>query len=245
MWQAAMHHEYSSLIDNGTWELVDLPLGRVVVNNMWIYKVKSDTAGDVSRFKARFVTKGCSQRVGLDYTETFSTIIRMVSLPLFLTIAAARDLELCQLDIDTVFLHAHAKEDVYMHQPLGFIDGTSKVCHLKRCLYGLKQSPREFNMLLRAWLIDHGWQQCVSNPCIYIFRTGHVFAVIALYVDDIPAAYNDANWLASFKAQLGARFKIKDMGDLSQLLGMHITRNRSARTISLDLSKYPRDILAK
>jgi hypothetical protein len=67
----------------------------------------------------------------------------------------------------------------------------------------------------------------------------------ALYVDDIPAACNDATWLAPFKVQHGARFKIKDMGDLSQLLGMHITRNRSARTISLDQSKHLRDILAK
>jgi hypothetical protein len=69
--------------------------------------------------------------------------------------------------------------------------------------------------------------------------------MIALYVDDIPASCNDATWLASFKAQLGAQSKIKDMGDLSQLLGVHITRDRSARTISLDQSKYLRDILAK
>jgi hypothetical protein len=90
-----MQKEYSSLMDNGTWELVDLPPGRVVVNNMWIYKVMSDTAGNVSRFKARFVAKGCSQRAGLDYTETFPHVIRMASLRLFLAIAAARDLELC------------------------------------------------------------------------------------------------------------------------------------------------------
>jgi hypothetical protein len=240
-----MQHEYFSLIDNGTCELVDLPHGRVVVNNMWIYKVKSDTTGDVTRFKARFVAKGCSQRAGLDYTETFSHVIRMASLRLFPAIAAARGLELCQLDIDTAFLYAPIKEDVHIRQALGFSGGTSKVCHLKRCLYGLKQSPREFNILLRAWRVDHEWQQCVSDPCIYTFRTGHVFVMIALYVDDIPAACNDATWLASFKAQLGARFKINDMGDLSQLLGMHITRDHSARTISLDQSKYLRDILAK
>jgi hypothetical protein len=136
-WQAPMQQEYSSLRDNVTWELVDLPPGRLVVNNMWIYKVKSDTMGDVSRFKARFVAKGCSQLVGLDYTETFSSLIRMASLRLFLAIAAARDLEYCQLDIDTTFLYAPIKEDVYIRQPLGFSDGTSKVCHLKRCLYGL------------------------------------------------------------------------------------------------------------
>jgi hypothetical protein len=77
----------------------------------------------------------------------------MASLRLFLTIAAARDLELCQLDIDTMFLDAPIKEDVYIRQPLGFIDGTSKVCHPRRCLYSMKQSRREFDMLLRAWLL--------------------------------------------------------------------------------------------
>jgi hypothetical protein len=132
-----MQQEYSSLIDNGVWELVDLFRDRVVVNNMWFYKVKFDTVGDVSRLKARFVAKGCSQRVGLDYAETFSLVIRMANLRLFLTIAAARDLERCQLDIDIAFLYAPIKEYVYIRQPLGFADGTSKVCHLKRCLYGL------------------------------------------------------------------------------------------------------------
>jgi hypothetical protein len=89
---------------------------------------------------------------------------------------------------------------------------------------------------------------CVSDPCIYIFRAGHVFAMIALYAWTIfpqPAMMPHGLPLTSFKAQLGARFKIKDLGDLSQLMGMHITRDRSAGTMSLDESKYLRDILAK
>jgi hypothetical protein len=65
----------------------------------------------------------------------------MASLRLFLAIAAAMDLELCQLDIDTAYLYAPIEENVYIRQPLGFSDGTPKVCHPKRCLYGLKQSP--------------------------------------------------------------------------------------------------------
>jgi hypothetical protein len=100
-------------------------------------------------------------------------------------------------------------------------------------------------MLMRAMLVNHGWQQCVSDPCIYIFRDGHVFAMIALYVDNIPVACNDASWLTSLKTQLGARFKIKDLGDLSQLIGMHIIRNRLARTTSLDQFEYLCDVLAK
>jgi hypothetical protein len=48
-WHAAMQHEYDSLLSNGMWDLVDLPEGRAVVNNMWMYKIKSDLDGDVSR----------------------------------------------------------------------------------------------------------------------------------------------------------------------------------------------------
>jgi hypothetical protein len=241
-----MQQEYDSLMDNGTWELVDLPADRTVVNSMWIYKVKSDIEDEVSRFKAPFVAKGCGQRAGLDYTETSSPVIRMASLRLLLAIAAAMDLDLCQLDIDTAFLYAPFTEDDYIRQqPFRFSNGTSMVCHLKRCMYGLKQPPREFNMLLRDWLVNTNWQQCFSNTCIYIFRTGFVFVMIAMYVVDIPAVCNDTAWLASFRARLGARFKTKDLGALSQLLGMHITRDKSACTISLDLSKYIRDILDK
>jgi hypothetical protein len=87
------------------------------------------------------------------YISLSLSLIRMASLRLFLAIAY---LELCQLDIATAFFYAPIKEDVYIREPLGFSDGTSKVCNLECCLYGLKQSPREFNMLLRAWLVDNG-----------------------------------------------------------------------------------------
>jgi hypothetical protein len=150
-WQAAIQQEYSSLIDNGTWELVDLPHGRVVVDNMWIYKVKSDTAGNISRFKARFVAKGCSQRAGLDYTETFSHFIRMASLRLFVAIAAARDLELCQLDIDTAFLYGPIKEDVYIRQPLRFKDGTPR-CFISSAASTDLNSP----LASSTWCSVHG-----------------------------------------------------------------------------------------
>jgi hypothetical protein len=145
---------------------------------MWVYNIKSDLDGDVSCYKARFVTKGCSKREGLEYTETFSHVIRMASLRLFLAISAATNLELCQFDIDTAFLYVHLKEVVYIRLPLGFADGSPEVCHLKRCLYGLKQSPREFNTLLRDWLVEHGWKHCMSDRFIYTFRTDDIFAMI-------------------------------------------------------------------
>jgi hypothetical protein len=152
-----MQHEYTFLMANSVWKLVDLPADRVVVDNiMWIYKVKSATEGEVFRFKARFVAKDGSQCAGLDYSKTFSPVIPMASLRLFLAIAAAMDLELSQLDIDIAFMHAPTKEDVYIRQPLGFFDDTTRVCHLKRCLYGLKRSPRKFNILLCDLHVENG-----------------------------------------------------------------------------------------
>jgi hypothetical protein len=158
----------------------------------------------------------------------------MASLRLFLAISAAMNLEMCQLDIDTAFLYAPIKEDVYIRQPLGFTDGSAKVYHLKRCLYRFKLSPHEFNTLLRDWLVDQGWTQCISDPCIYNFRTCHIFSMIAMYVYDIPTACNDTFKMHAFKITLCERFLIKDLGDLSQMLGMHITRDKTARTISMD-----------
>jgi hypothetical protein len=62
------------------------------------------------------------------------------------------------------------------------------------------------------------------------------------YIDDTHASCNDPYLMMAFKAQLGAMFKIKDLGDLSLMLGMHITRDMTARTISMDQSKYVKDI---
>jgi hypothetical protein len=159
----------------------------------------------------------------------------MVCLRLSLAIVVAMYLELCQLDIDTMLMYAPIKEDVYIRQHFGFTDGTLKLRHLKRCLNSVKHSLREFNTMLRDWKVDKWWQECI---CIFVFRTGGIFTMIVLYVDDIPAACNYTSWLALFKARLGATFKIKGVGDLSQMLGMHITHDRPAHTISLDQSKY-------
>jgi hypothetical protein len=93
-WNVAIRQGVDFLLENGTWTLVDLPIVRRVVSNMWVFKVKTDHLGQVERFKARFVAKRCSKRQGVDYTETFSPIIRMASLRVMLAISAAMDLDL-------------------------------------------------------------------------------------------------------------------------------------------------------
>jgi hypothetical protein len=80
------------------------------------------------------------------------------------------DLDVCELDIDTTVLYAPTKDGVFIRQPLGISDGTNEVRHLGRCISDLKQSPREFDELLRSWLGLNGWVQCKFDPCIHVFR---------------------------------------------------------------------------
>jgi hypothetical protein len=85
----------------------------------------------------------------------------------------------------------------------------------------------------------------MSNHRIYIFGPDGIFSMIAVYVDDILVACNNIAWRVAFTAIVRSRFEIKDKGELSDINGMHITRDRLARTISLDKGKYMRELLDK
>ena len=79
-WEAAIHDELGSLNANGTWRLEDLPYGRKAITSKWIFKVKKHPDGSLDRFKARIVTRGFTQRYGIDYTETFAPTVRLDSI---------------------------------------------------------------------------------------------------------------------------------------------------------------------
>src|ERR1044072_8586167 len=97
------------------------------------------------KFKARLVAKGYSQRKGVDYYEIFSPVVRHTSIIAVLALVASHDMILEKMDLKTAFLHGNLEEQIYMKQPEGFEEtGQELVCQLKRSLYGLKQSPRQW-----------------------------------------------------------------------------------------------------
>ncbi|TQE12334.1 hypothetical protein C1H46_001987 [Malus baccata] len=109
-WRNAMQEEFEALQKQGTWELVPVPQNRNVIGSKWVYKLKKDQDGKVSRYKARLVAQGFSQEHGLEYDETFSPVVRHTTVRLVLSLAAMNKWDLRQLDVKNAFLHGELQE---------------------------------------------------------------------------------------------------------------------------------------
>ncbi|NAU11332.1 hypothetical protein EE090_27775, partial [Klebsiella pneumoniae] len=147
----------------------DLPEGVKPIGCKWIYKRKRGVDGKVETFKARLVAKGYTQKEGIDYEETFSPVAMLKSIRILLSIAAALDYEIWQMDVKTAFLNGYLDESIYMEQPDGFkVTGQEgKVCKLLKSIYGLKQASRSWNIRFDQVIKTYGFSQNVDEPCVY------------------------------------------------------------------------------
>ncbi|RVW76260.1 Retrovirus-related Pol polyprotein from transposon RE1 [Vitis vinifera] len=174
-----------ALEKNHTWEVMGLPKGKTTVGCKWVFTVKYNSNGSLERYKARLVAKGFTQTYGIDYLETFAPVAKLNT------------------------------EEVYMDPPPGFDEHFgSKVCKLKKSLYGLKQSPR-------AWF--ERFTQFVKNQGYVQAQRDHVTEMDRL------------------KKSLALEFEIKDLGSLRYFLGMEVARSK--RGIVVSQRKYILDLL--
>uniref|UniRef100_A0A803P494 Reverse transcriptase Ty1/copia-type domain-containing protein n=1 Tax=Cannabis sativa TaxID=3483 RepID=A0A803P494_CANSA len=143
-WNKAMSDELLALIQNATYTLVPLPPGREPIGCKWIFRHKENSDGTHNKFKARLVAKGFHQQPGFDFTETFSPVVKPVTIRIFITLALSHGWCIKKLDVNNAFINGDLKEEVYMVQPPGFEVQASPplVCKLHKALYGLKLAPR-------------------------------------------------------------------------------------------------------
>ncbi|GJY57932.1 retrovirus-related pol polyprotein from transposon TNT 1-94 [Tanacetum coccineum] len=143
-WVIAMQEELNQFVSNDVWELVPNPMDMTIIGTKWVFRNKLDKNGVVSRNKARLVAQGYNQQEGIDYDETYAPVARLESIRILLAYACALDFKLFQMDVKSAFLNGFINEEVYVAQPLGFIDFAkpNHVYRLKKALYGLKQAPK-------------------------------------------------------------------------------------------------------
>ncbi|BBG99469.1 transposable element gene [Prunus dulcis] len=246
-WWAAMKSELNSMEKNGVWKLVTLPQGCKPIGCKWVFKTKRNSKGQVDRYKARLVTKGFTQKEGIDYNETFSPVSTKDSLRIIMALVAHFDLHLHQMDVKTAFLNGGLEEEIYMMQPEGFIQQKEKslVCKLCKSIYGLKQASRQWYLKFNKVVKAYGFTEIALDECIYMKTSGRHFIILVLYVDDILLACTNLTLLHDCKSFLFKHFDMTDMAEASYVLGIDISINRDKGLLGLSHRSYIEKVLKR
>ena len=195
----------------------------------WIYKVKRNSTGDITRHKAQLVAKGYSQKKGKDFDEVFSPVARAESIRILIALAAQLEWDLHHLDVKSAFLNGEIKEEVYVHQPEGFIKKGKEdyVLRLRKALYGLKQAPRVWNSKLDNTLRSIGFIKSVNDQEVYISNIKGDRILVGVYVDDLIISGSNTQRIEEFKSSMKTKFEMTDFGLLNSYLGIEVIQGKS------------------
>jgi hypothetical protein len=226
LWEKAIHEELAVLKAAGTWELVDSPTGANIVGSKWVFRAKKDAAGNVVRYKARLVAQGFSQVPGVDYFDTFAPVARLASIRAVLAMAAVNDYEIHQIDIKGAYLNGKltSEETIFMKQPPGYAaEGLeTKVCHLLKTLYGLKQSGRRWYQCLVEIMKLLGFLQCEVDQAVFYRRKGTALIIVLVHVDDCTIVATKMLLIENFKKAIAKHVKISELRELHWILGIEV-----------------------
>jgi Reverse transcriptase (RNA-dependent DNA polymerase) len=152
-----------------------------------VYKIKFRDNKKYLSHKARLVIKGFEQQYSVNYAKTFALVLKFATLQVLLAKAAAKDLEIDQIDVDTAFLNLKLKEEVYIEIPEFFelatigVDPKQYCLRLRKALYKLKQTPQVWFLAVNAFFAKIGFKPSNLDPNLFV-RNG---VYILLFVDNI------------------------------------------------------------
>lgn len=228
-WETALKAEYDSIRKHKVFGQLNLTLRARPVGHKLIFSKKRDAQGRFTRFKVRLVAQGFSQRPGVDFISTYSPVLDSTTFRYLLALTVHLSLKIQLLDVVTAYLYGPLDSEIYIKPPPEFLDkplpqptpGHHVGLRIHKALYGLKQSGRMWYKHLRDYLMDNKFLNDQALPCVFTYRTGTDFAIVAVYVDDIniigtsPAVNYAANLLTS-------KFEMKNLGRTTLCLGLQI-----------------------
>ncbi|GMF54710.1 unnamed protein product [Phytophthora fragariaefolia] len=169
---------------------------------------------------------------GVDYEETYSRVAYLNSIRAMLAKCGADGMEIEQCDVDTAFLYGKLEEEIYMELPEGIREllelaeakgEDDVVCMLLQSLYGLKPTSRVWNETIDMHLKSMGFKPADADPCVYTRGEGEEECIVCRYVDDMLIASRQKTVIASVKAGIAEKFRIKDLGKARSLSALGST----------------------
>ncbi|MEQ1735077.1 MAG: reverse transcriptase domain-containing protein [Rhodoglobus sp.] len=249
-WAASEMKEHRSHLKKKTYSIVnrsEMPPGSIVLGTKAVYALKLHSDGTPKMYKARFTIRGDEQRPGIDYKDTRAGVLKLGSLRTLCALAAKHDLEFEASDVETAFLHGELSEPLYCAPMPGMPGvGPGQVLKLHKTVYGLCQASHEWMKKLNATLKGAGYRQTGADECLWTktSRTGRLM-IIGTYVDDLPRVFHavDRQEMQGDMRKLGEEYTLKDLGEVDQILGWRVTRDRKAGTMKIDQEGYITNLL--
>lgn len=167
-WKRAMKEELKSLNERDVWCICERPKGIKIVKSKWIFSNKRSNDNEI-KYKARLVAAGYNQVKNKDYDESYSPVISIDAWRALMALAVMKNLNIRFFDVKTAYLYGDLQETVYLELPPGLEDryGSGRVCKLKKSLYGLPQSGRNWYFKLKSEL-QKKWPKTISVRGLYI-----------------------------------------------------------------------------
>ncbi|GJY28103.1 putative ribonuclease H-like domain-containing protein, partial [Tanacetum coccineum] len=220
----AMQEELLQFKIQKLWILIDLPYGKKAIGTKWVYRNKKDERGVVVRNKARLVAQGYRQEEGIDYDEVFAPVARIKAIRIFLAFASYKGFIVYQMDMKSAFLYGTIDEEVYVSQPLGFVDPKfpKKVYKVVKALYDLHQAPKAWYATLSTFLLKNGYRRGTIDKTFFIKKDKNDIMLVRVYVDDIIFGSTKRSWCDEFEALMKSRFQMSSMGELTFFLGLQV-----------------------
>ena len=251
-WIKARDIEIQSYFDREIWEelwIKPKDKNYNLISSKWVFAYKQDGEGWLLKYKVRGVARGFTQKEGIDYSETFSPVVKIQSVRLMLAVALLYNLEIDCMDVSTAFLYGSLEEEVYMKPLPGMAqtntEGKTLIFRLKKSLYGLHQASRQWNKTLVDFLVEEGFTQCRSDPCVF-WRTDQsikTMEMVLVYVDDIIIMSTKRELSIKIKERFHRRFKMTDQGPVEWILGIKV--NRIKNGIFVNQAQYAIDMLVE
>lgn len=246
-WEVAIKAEIESLIRNETWEVVERPSNTNVVSCKWVLRVKKNSAGEIDKRKARLVARGYTQKYGLDYFDTYAPVAKLPSFRIILAIAGRNGWPVETFDFNSAYLNSKLDEEVYLEQPPGFEFRNRRkyVLRLKKALYGLKQGGRKWYETLCQALTDLSFKRSEADWGVFYKHEPPHITVLAMHVDDCMITGDHHPRILTYRDELNRRYKLTELGPISWLLGIKVSRDFENRTITLSQHAYIDTIITR
>ncbi|KAG3030404.1 hypothetical protein PC121_g24500 [Phytophthora cactorum] len=218
-WRKTIRAELKLMRLRGVFRAAKLPNGQHAIGIKWVFKIKRKADGSIEKYKARLVAKGFKQKYGIDYTETFSPVVKYVTLRMVIALVKYFGWPLDQLDVVTAFLYGVMKEVVY--------------CVL-----------RVWNETFDEFVCSIGFQVSAFDPCLYIKVVDGHCVLVLVYVDDVLITGSSPELISRTKNDLKTRFEMTDSGKCVFVLGIELVDGPDG-SVTMCQRRYVDDILKR